>query len=178
MFTPKTVILPPSPMGPMPVWFAASRSSFSSLAISGSGLGWLRGRSSAFFASFMAMSDPPPIATPRMFGGHGFAPALIIVSITNFLSPLIPSPGTSMPIVQTFSEPPPLGSTVISRVLPGTISQFMNGMFLPVLSPVFFCLKGSTAFGLKGIWVVAFLVALRKAFSILSRFLVWEPAFM
>jgi len=126
----------------------------------------------------MAMSAPPPTATPRMFGGQGIEPALITVSTTNFFSPLIPSPGTSMPIVQTFSEPPPFGSTVISIVLPEVISQFMWGMFLPVLSPVFFCMKGSTAFGLRGISVVAFLVALISAFWILSRFLTSAPALM
>ena len=112
-------------MGPIPVEFAASRSSCSSFASFGSGLGSLTGRSNAFLASFIAMSAPPPMATPKTVGGQGFAPALITVSTTNFLSQTTPSLGVSIARAETFSEPPPLGKTVISSWFPGTISQFM-----------------------------------------------------
>jgi len=124
------------------------------------------------------MSEPPPIATPSMLGGQGLLPALVTVSMTNFLSPFMPSPGTSMPVVQTFSEPPPLGITVISIWLPWVISQCVYGMFGPVLSPVFLPCIGSTAFGRSGICVVAFRVAFVRACWILWRFGVWAPALM
>ncbi len=101
------------------------------------------------------MSAPPPTQTPKMFGGQGLAPAFITASITNFFNPLTPSTGVIMPRAETFSEPPPFGRAVISTLSPSVISQFTCGMNLPVLSPVFFRVKGSTAFGRKGTSFVA-----------------------
>jgi len=70
---------------------------------------------SAFLESFAAMSAVPPMPKPTITGGHGFPPADATDSRTNLVIPETPSDGFSMQRRDIFSDPAPLGKTVISR---------------------------------------------------------------
>ena len=58
--------------------------------------------------------DVPPIPTPTMLGGQGRPPASRTAFMMNFLTPSTPSAGFNIPRRVMFSEPAPLGRTVIS----------------------------------------------------------------
>ncbi|MDI3493544.1 MAG: hypothetical protein PWP17_1427 [Desulfomicrobiaceae bacterium] len=133
------VVLPPSPMGPMPRSLMALRSSSSRAATSGFGLRSPMGRNSAFLASAGARSKVPPIPTPTMVGGHGLGPASAMVRTTNSLIPFQPCAGFSMAMRDMFSDPPPLAMKRMRRVSPGTTWVWMMA---GVLSPVFLRVRG------------------------------------
>jgi hypothetical protein len=106
----------------MPVSFMASRSSSSSLAISGSGFGCPEGRVRAFLASRAALSKGPPMPTPTVRGGLALGPALSIVWTTKRFMAGRPSAGVSILRALMLSQPAPLTSMVNFNRSPGTTS--------------------------------------------------------
>ena len=79
-----------------------------------------RGRPSGFpWPCSTAFSAVPPMPMPSMPGGH--QPAPIVGTVLSTQSTTL-SPGLSMASLLLFSLPPPLAATVMSSVLPGTIS--------------------------------------------------------
>src|SRR5271157_6202597 len=74
--TASAVVLPPSPIGPIPSLFTASQSFCSNASILS--IGWSR----ASLASAGAESNVPPIPTPSTTGGQGRPSAISIVPTT------------------------------------------------------------------------------------------------
>ena len=93
--TASAVFSPPTPIGPMPERLSASFSSLSSRAKSGRGLGRSIGRQAATVAMRAVSSIGPPMPTPIISGGQGFAPARKMESTTNFFTPTSPAEGGS-----------------------------------------------------------------------------------
>lgn len=84
ILTPNAVVLPPNPIGPIPLLFISFSIESSSSLSRGSGFLSPNFSRSAFLAVFKARSDVPPIPTPTTIGGHGFPPAFKTVSTTKF----------------------------------------------------------------------------------------------
>ena len=83
---------------------------------------------------------------PSTMGGQGLEPARRTVSTTNFFTPSTPSAGLSIPRRLMFSEPKPLGATVIRHPSPGTSRRVMAA---GVLSSVFTRRRGSPTMDLR-----------------------------
>ena len=67
--------------------------------------------------------------TPMIVGGQGLPPDSITQSSTNFLTPSMPSAGTSIFRKDMFSEPEPFGIISKSRYSASSAkSQWMTGM--------------------------------------------------
>ena len=84
--------------------------------------------------------------TPNTTGGQGLEPACFTVSTTKRRTPSTPSAGLSMASRLMFSEPKPLGATVMVHLFPGTSRRVMAA---GVLSPVFTRRRGSPTMDLR-----------------------------
>ena len=80
--------------------------------------------------------------TPIVIGGQAFGPAYFTASKNTFLTPSMPSAGTSIFSIDLFSLPKPFGATFIFSLSPGTILVWMTA---GVLFVVFFLSKSGSA---------------------------------
>ena len=73
--------------------------------------------------------------TPNTTGGQGLEPACFTVSTTKRRTPSTPSAGLSMASRLMFSEPKPLGATVMVHLFPGTSRRVMAAGVLSGVYP-------------------------------------------